>query len=172
MATNLWSENLTTQYLLNENDTFIPHNKVTRSRRWENRVELANDEMHSPNNYWEATGTRHGCWGLGGSHWIRDEDPCSHGSGILINFRSMPLVSLLSPLRWFQEMLKERQGQSVCHEYFRGSSQANPLSLWPNRGFLFLSYLFSSCSFFCYWLFWCSMSIIYSWLLNNCELCM
>lgn len=160
MTTNIWSGNLTTQYLLNENDALIPRNKVTRSRRWENRAELANDEMHSPNNYWESTGTTQGCWGLGGSHWIRDEDPCSHGSGILINIRSIPLVSLLWVLRWFQKML-------TCLEYFRGSSQANPVSLWPREGFLSLSYLFSSCWFFCYWLFWCSMNIIYSWLLNN-----
>ena len=141
MTTNIWSENLTTQYLLNENDALIPHNKVARWRCWENRVESANDEMHSPNNYWEATGTPQGCWGLGGSHWIRDEDPRSHGSQILINVRSIPLVSLLWVFRWFQKML-------TCLEYFRGSSQANPVSLWPHGGFLSRSYLFSSCSFF------------------------
>ena len=169
MATNLWSENLTTQRLLNENDTFIPHNKVTRSRRWENRVELANDEMHSPNNYWEATGTRHGCWGLGGSHWIRDEDPCSHGSGILISG-----VCLLSPCCLLFGGSRRRWKEDKSSQCAMSTSEAahrqtlSPCDLMGG----FLSYLFSSCSFFCYWLFWCSMSIIYSWLLNNCELCM
>lgn len=113
---------------------------------WENRVELANDEMHSPNSYWEATGT----WLLGTWRFSLNQRWRSLLSWVwnLVNIRSIPLVHLLSPAWVVPGDAERKTRQSVLHEYFRSSSQANPASLWPNGGFLLLSYLFSSCSFF------------------------